>query len=408
MKFKLVIREKRLKANGLTAILLRISNKKIDRYINTDIDCYPLDWNSESEQIVKGYFKESEVKDLNKKIVSLKNQYKSYFEANISNKDQKTISVDNLIELVNPKPKEINQKTLNVFHLLNSKIDELKVKSKLGTAKFYTDTKTSLKSFNKSEKLELTEINIDWLKSYEKYLLKRGCKPTGVSAKMRAIRAIFNSVDKENLNYPFGKHKYVVEVKSEYKPRPISVEDIQTIKELDTDYYPELKLTKDLFLFSYYAGGINYKDIMLLKHSNISKDYTLSYIRSKTKSPLAFELHKEAIKIVKHYQKNKINTEYLFPILLKDNMTAQQIFNRKHKTLSKFNKDLKEIGRLCNIDIDLSSYTARHSQASNLYNAGVASDIIKELMNHKNIEVTNHYLKSMGNKVISEAMNKLK
>ncbi|MFN5850057.1 MAG: tyrosine-type recombinase/integrase, partial [Chitinophagales bacterium] len=117
---------------------------------------------------------------------------------------------------------------------------------------------------------------------------------------------------------------------------------------------------------------------MLLKHSNISKDYTLSYIRSKTKSPLAFELHKEAIKIVKHYQKNKINTEYLFPILLNDNMTAQQIFNRKHKTLSKFNKDLKEIGRLCNIDIDLSSYTARHSQASNLYNAGVPSDIIKE------------------------------
>ena len=47
------------------------NNTKIDRYKNTDIDCYPLDWNSESEQIVKGYFKESEVKNLNKKIVSL-------------------------------------------------------------------------------------------------------------------------------------------------------------------------------------------------------------------------------------------------------------------------------------------------------------------------------------------------
>ena len=412
MKFRLVVREKRLKANGLTAILLRISNKRIDRYINTNIDCYPDDWSSVSESIKNetGFYKAKEIQRFNKDIEAIKNQYKSYFETSISNKDQKTISIDTLIELVNPKPKETIQKSLNIFDLLDFKINELRNDNKLGTAKVYKETRNSLKTYNKTEKLDLTKINLDWLKGYETHLKNRGCKISGISVKMRALRTIYRGAITSDLIsldlYPFGG-KYQIKSETGYKPRPISVEDIQAIKELDTDHYPEFKLTKDLFLFSYYAGGINYKDIMLLKHSNISKDYILSYIRSKTKSPLAFELHKEAVKIVKHYQKNKINTEYLFPILLNDNMTAQQIFNRKHKTLSKFNKDLKEIGRLCNIDIDISSYTPRHSQASALYNAGVSSDIIKEIMNHKNIEVTNHYLKSMGNKVISEAMNKL-
>jgi integrase/recombinase XerD len=413
MKFRLVIRENRVKVNGMTSVLLRISNKRIDRYINTDVDCYPIDWCSESEQIISGYYEGKELEDKNKEIMSIKNQYDSYYnnDTTKNERDNKTISVDALIERVNPKPKETNQKSLNIFDLLDFKINELRNDNKLGTAKVYKETRNSIKTYNKTEKLDLTKINMEWLKGYETHLKNRGCKISGISVKMRAIRTIYRgaiATDLISLDlYPFGG-KYQIKSETGYKPRPISVEDIQAIKELDTDFYPELKLAKDLFLFSYYAAGINYKDIMLLKHSNISKDYILSYIRSKTKNPLAFELHMEAIKIVKHYQNNKINTEYLFPILLNDNMTAQQIFNRKHKTLSKFNKDLKEIGRLCNIDIDLSSYTARHSQASNLYNAGVPSDIIKEIMNHKNIEVTNHYLKSMGNKVISEAMNMLK
>ncbi|MFN5849452.1 MAG: phage integrase SAM-like domain-containing protein, partial [Chitinophagales bacterium] len=308
MKFRLVVREKRLKANGLTAILLRISNKRIDRYINTNIDCYPIDWNSESEQIEKGYYKGKELQKANKEIEAIKNQYKSYFETSISNKDQKTISIDTLIELVNPKPKETSQKSLNIFDLLDFKINELKNDNKLGTAKYYNDARNSLKTYNKTEKLDLTKINLEWLKGYESHLKNRGCKISGIAVKMRAIRTMFREALKSDLIslefYPFGG-KYQIKTETTYKPRPISVEDIQAIKELDTDLYPEFKLTKDLFLFSYYAGGINYKDIMLLKHSNISKDYILSYIRSKTKNPLAFELHMEAIKIVKHYQNNK-------------------------------------------------------------------------------------------------------
>jgi hypothetical protein len=98
MKFRLTIREKRLKANGMTPILLRISNKRIDRYINTNIDCYPDDWETEkSEHISKGYYKGKELQRANKEIEVIKNQYKSYFETSISNKDQKTISVAALI-----------------------------------------------------------------------------------------------------------------------------------------------------------------------------------------------------------------------------------------------------------------------------------------------------------------------
>jgi site-specific recombinase XerD len=84
-----------------------------------------------------------------------------------------------------------------------------------------------------------------------------------------------------------------------------------------------------------------------------------------------------------------------------------QIFNRKHKCLSKLNKDLKIIASLCNINFDLTSYSARHSFASNLKQLGVATDQISEAMNHKDIKVTQVYLKKFENETIDNLMDKL-
>jgi integrase/recombinase XerD len=88
-------------------------------------------------------------------------------------------------------------------------------------------------------------------------------------------------------------------------------------------------------------------------------------------------------------------------------LTPLQIQNRKHKTISRLNKDLKEIGRLCDIDFDLTSYVARHSFASNLKEMGVATDIISEAMGHKNLTITQTYLNKLKNDVIDNAMNEL-
>jgi site-specific recombinase XerD len=59
-------------------------------------------------------------------------------------------------------------------------------------------------------------------------------------------------------------------------------------------------------------------------------------------------------------------------------LTPLQLENRKHKTLQRYNKELKEIAIICGIDKQLSSYVARHSFANCLKQKEVATDVISE------------------------------
>lgn len=85
-------------------------------------------------------------------------------------------------------------------------------------------------------------------------------------------------------------------------------------------------------------------------------------------------------------------------------MTSTQIENRKHKTLQRYNKELKEIAEVLGINKSLSSYVARHSFANCLKQKGVATDKISESMGHKNLTITQTYLKELGNSVLDEAI----
>ena len=108
------------------------------------------------------------------------------------------------------------------------------------------------------------------------------------------------------------------------------------------------------------------------------------------------------------FYKNEANdTKYVFPILLKDKLSPTQIENRKKKTLQQYNKELKEIASICNINKPISSYVARHSYANSLKQKGISTDIISESMGHQNIAVTQAYLKELDNSLIDEAMEVL-
>jgi site-specific recombinase XerD len=222
---------------------------------------------------------------------------------------------------------------------------------------------------------------------------------------------IFNECIENGLisqdKYPFKNYK-ISKLKHNKNARAISINDIRKIESLDTTVHDKLKLAKDLFLFSYYSGGINFKDIMLLDRDSIYNNNTrITYVRSKTNGLFDFKLSSKAKDIVDYYTHYRTDTKYIFPILLKDNLTPTQIENRRHKCISQFNKDLKTIGLICEIDFDLTSYVARHTFASNLKQKGIATDIISEAMGHKDIKVTQLYLKRLENSVIDNAIDSL-
>jgi hypothetical protein len=97
---------------------------------------------------------------------------------------------------------------------------------------------------------------------------------------------------------PFGYS--LVSLKSTSQPRAISEADLDSIKKFDHEKFPKLSRAVNLFLFSYFAFGINLKDLSHLQKKNLYGT-ELKYTRSKTGKKFCFELNEDALKIINNF-----------------------------------------------------------------------------------------------------------
>ena len=82
---------------------------------------------------------------------------------------------------------------------------------------------------------------------------------------MRNLRAVYNRVkDSDSYllsSYPFGnsKGKYTIK-EAVAKNQGLRIEDLKRIQKFSSSN-TYLQFARDVFIFSYYAGGMNFKDI---------------------------------------------------------------------------------------------------------------------------------------------------
>jgi site-specific recombinase XerD len=278
-----------------------------------------------------------------------------------------------------------------------------------GNARSYRDTCNSFFNFHSDKQLGFRNLNVTLLEKYEAHLRSRNNQDSGIAFRMRSIRAIYNSAIRNGIvkkeYYPFDKYK-ISKLKGKGLKRALSREEIKKILDVDLSERPDLIDAKNYFVFSYFARGINFVDLMKLKKENIQGD-NIEYIRSKTKGRFIIKIMQPVQEVLDYYASKNSLTDYVFPILLKNDLSPIQIENRKHKTLSKFNKDLKQLALLAKVDKNVTSYVIRHSFATNLKQLGVATDLISTSMGHSNLEITQSYLKEFENNIIDDANEKL-
>jgi site-specific recombinase XerD len=264
----------------------------------------------------------------------------------------------------------------------------------------------SLILFNKHLDIYFSEIDISWLRKYETWLRKNRLSDNSIAIRFRTLRAIYNLAIEENCvkaqYYPFKTYK-VAKLSKETAKRSISKVDVTDIINYQTSN-PHMQFALDLFAFTYYAGGINFADIAYLTKDNISSG-KLIYSRRKTKKLIKIPLQSQASFLLDKY--NDMNSPYLFPILSSFHKTEIQKANRIHKVISKVNRYLKEIGDELKIPIKVTTYVARHSQATVMKKSGVSTAIIREIMGHSSEKVTQIYLDSFDNEQVDEAMKNL-
>lgn len=75
-----------------------------------------------------------------------------------------------------------------------------------------------------------------------------------------------------------------------------------------------IELSKDIFIFSYLCGGINFTDIANLTHENIQSG-RLHYIRQKTGKQIKIGIPQEAMRIIEKYSKQAEDIYFRFWIV---------------------------------------------------------------------------------------------
>ncbi|WP_179318807.1 site-specific integrase [Winogradskyella helgolandensis] len=395
-----ILLRKKTNTKGECPIVMRVVKDRKSKLITLGVTTALKDWDDKSNRFKRSH---PNWNQRNRILLELEQKALNIIDEYIST------DTDFTLEQFEEQFKGVKKNKLSVSDFWLDKIDELIQVGRTGNARAYRDTYTSFFKFQKSKSLRFHQLTPELLLRYETYLRTNGNQDGGIGVKMREIRALFNDAINRGVTlekyYPFKVYK-VSKLKGKSINKALTREQIKLMENLNTSELPHLVNSHNFMIFSYYTGGMNFVDMMKLKWSDIDGDRIL-YKRSKTKGRFSVKVLPPVEKVLNYYRGVSSKTQYVFPILLSDELTPTQIENRKGKTLKKFNKDLKEIASLKGINTNVSSYTIRHSFATNLKYAGISMDIIGETMGHQNVNVTKAYLKEFQNDVLDSAMEKL-
>lgn len=377
--------------------MLRVTKDRKRKYVSLGISVNPENWDFSKNQPKaecpnREYIElliADKLKEYSAKIVELKATNQEFTSTTLVEK----VCVN-----------RVNRKT--VGDLFKAHINSLTSSGRKSYALSIKQLYNSLIEFNGHLDIPFAEMDIVWLRRYEAFLRRKGLAENTIGIRFRTLRSIYNvAIEEDAVSaelYPFKKLK-VSKLHQETAKRALSKEDIERVLSYkSTNRY--MRFPIDIFAFTYYCGGINFVYIAHLTKANIT-DGRLIYKRQKTKKLIKIPLQPQAVALIEKYSNDE--SQYLFPILSDFHKTDVQQANRIHKVISKVNERLKQIGESLNLPIPLTTYVARHSQATVMKRAGVSTAVIREIMGHSSERVTQIYLDSFDNEQVDNALKSL-
>jgi len=383
-------------SNGENPLMIRVCKDGKRTYKSLGISVNPLFWDFTKSKPKRNCPNKEQIEQL------ISEKKKAFTQTILElNTTAKEYTTNSLIDSVN-KP-FILQTVEQVFL---SQIEQLESTKRKGYALSCKQVYNSLLKFNKHLNIYFSDIDVSWLRKYEVWLRSEGIAENTIGIRFRTLRMMYNiAITEKFVNtefYPFHTYK-VSKLHEETAKRALTKSDIQKIIDYNSNK-SHVQLAIDIFTFTYFMGGINFVDIAFLTKENIIENQ-LIYSRKKTGKLIKLPLQPKALEIIYKYQNHE--NKYLFPILFNYHITEQQTANRIHKVITKVNTQLKKLGKELKMQIDITTYVARHSFATVLKRSGVATSIISESLGHSSEKVTRIYLDGFENSQINEAMKNL-
>lgn len=292
----------------------------------------------------------------------------------------------------------------SLLYCLSAMVTELKESGRLGTARNLRRALNSFSHFLGNSDILLNQLDESLAMSYEQWLRIRKVSKNSSSFYMRTLRSAYNTAVARKLTKQTFPFRNVYTGVERTRKRAVSEEIIICLQRLDLAEFATLIFSRDLFIFSYCTRGMAFVDIAYLKKEDVSGG-VIRYVRHKTGQCLAIRIEPCIEEIIKRYESFVQDSPYLFPIITSDD--PEVAFRQYQTALGYHNRKLKQLGKLVGEELQLSSYTPRHSWATVARNHNIPLPVISAGMGHASEKTTLIYLESINNSVIDDANEKI-
>lgn len=215
----------------------------------------------------------------------------------------------------------------------------------------------------------LSQFSTQTVTDYERWMRRQGMSQTTISMHLSMCRTIINRAIRAQLvRYDIHPFTYWKRPADEEREIDISVEDMRKIR----DYTPTLKkhiVARDIFLLSYYLGGINMVDLLAVDFRNIK---ILEYVRHKSRNTkqsdkrISFTIQPEAQAIIDRYRSRNGKLDFGYKFAYKNFVCY-------------VNNALKEIAATLDLDIGrkICYYSARKSFVQHGFDLGISLEVLE-------------------------------
>lgn len=301
------------------------------------------------------------------------------------------------------KEKVFGKRPSDFFSFADGIVEGYRKEGRIGTGDKNKSVMNKLKRYKPS--LTFYDITPEFLTKYEQYLRQEYGNVTNTVGKdMKFIRKVFNDATKADIiGYevnPFRRYQ----IKQERTHRDyLAGDELTWIEECNIDQGTRLELSRDMFVFSCYTGGLRVSDMLQLKWTNFDSTY-LNIVIRKTGAQLSIKVPDKGLQIIGKYKKEgSIKEDFIFPLLkpmvnMNDPVELDAAISGATTLI---NHNLKILAKRTKIKKRLSFHIARHSFAVMALRKGITIDKVSKLMAHATIKETQTYAK-----IVSEELDK--
>lgn len=361
--FSIVIVPAKRLANGKHRIRIAVAHQAQTRYIAT-----PFILDSIS-QLKKGrVVRHENAAQINLCLQRTINEY-ILILSSIKHANQLTCT-----QLIHSIQEEERKKYLTFDVIAKEFLSTLQSESRIKSYKLY---KTAISHFNRFLKKEydipLEQIRPSHIHQYQNFLEKRELSSTTVRIYLTLIKVILNyAIKMDYIHYKVHPFAACILPSSRIRNLDLTVDELKSLRDVSLKEQ-NLLIVRDLFMLTYYLGGINLKD--LLDYHFEENNLILSYIRHKTyrtkhgENEIVFSIQPEAQQIISKYRTDKGFLKF----------GPYESYNKVYSLIYRY---LTRIAREAGITSSISYYSARKSFAQHGYNIGIQIETIEYCIGH--------------------------